>query len=77
MRAEALGKACECYKQSTSRKPRRPSYWMSIAIVYYMINQPSASLDSLARAIKLNPFIWQSWYNLAILVSSDSLQSLF
>lgn len=67
----AIRKMIEYYQQSVYRNNRVPSYWLSIAIVYYMIDQPHDSLDALSRAFRLNTSIWESYYNLGVLVSSD------
>lgn len=36
-----------------------------------MIDQPRDSLEALFKAIRLNPSMWESYYNLGVLVSSD------
>lgn len=71
MRTRAMRKTLNCYQQSVYRNNRAPYYWLSIAIVYYMIDQPRDSLEALSRAIRLNPSMWESYYNLGVLVSSN------
>lgn len=43
--------------------------WNSLGILYYHARQHSSSLEALSRAIRLNPFTPEPWYNLFILVS--------
>lgn len=69
MSAIAMRKAHEYYQRSIHRNGRSPSCWLSIARFFYMMGQPRDSLDNLARAMRLNPFRWEFWYNLGVLVS--------
>lgn len=61
-------KAYEDFRQVVFRKPRSPQVWISIAILYYHINQFRDSIDALGRALRLNLNIELSWYNLGVLV---------
>lgn len=77
MRIKTMRKVHDYYQQSVYRNGRVPSYWLSIAVMYYIFGQPRDSLDNLTRAIKLNPFLWESWYNIGVLVSSDVLRAQY
>lgn len=69
------GIAYECYQQSVYWNSRIPSYWVSIAVMYYVNEQARDSLECLSRAIRLTPFQWETWYNLGVLVSFDAHRS--
>lgn len=71
MSVTAWPKMYEYYQQSVLRNPRSPSYWLSIGAMFYMASQPRDSFDGVARSINLNPFLWESWYNVGVLVSLD------
>ncbi|KAG8162951.1 hypothetical protein KVR01_007429 [Diaporthe batatas] len=59
------------YKKAVETRRLVSSYWLSIAVLYYVVKQYRDSLDSLSRAARLNPMAWEVWYNLGVLVSSD------
>ncbi len=50
------------------RDGRNPTFWCSIGVLYYQINQYRDALDAYSRAIRLNPFISEVWYDLGTLV---------
>lgn len=64
------------YLQSVYRNGRVPSCWLSIGVMYYIVDQPRDSIDGLSRAIRLNPILWEAWYNIGVLVSFDVLRPL-
>ncbi|RKK15908.1 hypothetical protein BFJ70_g3145 [Fusarium oxysporum] len=51
-------------------KPRCPSFWITLGILYFNIGQNNDSLDALTRAVELNAHIWEPWYNLGVLYDS-------
>lgn len=66
---QALGKAHHAYQQAVYCHGRMPFCWISIGKWYYNMGQNRDSLDALATSVRLNPYVWESWYNLGILVS--------
>ena len=61
-------KAYEAYQQAVYRDGRNPTFWCSIGVLYYQINQYRDALDAYSRAIRLNPNISEVWYDLGTLV---------
>lgn len=68
-------KAYEAYQQAVYRDGRNPTFWCSIGVLYYQINQYRDALDAYSRAIRLNPYISEVWYDLGTLVSHLPLLS--
>lgn len=66
-------KAYEAYQQAVYRDGRNPTFWCSIGVLYYQINQYRDALDAYSRAIRLNPYISEVWYDLGTLVSRNSV----
>jgi tetratricopeptide (TPR) repeat protein len=78
MAQQKFPKAYEAYQQAVYRDGRNPTFWCSIGVLYYQINQYRDALDAYSRAIRLNPYISEVWYDLGTLVSRnlvDLLQS--
>src|ERR1700761_3658061 len=73
MAQQKFPKAYEAYQQAVYRDGRNPTFWCSIGVLYYQINQYRDALDAYSRAIRLNPFISEVWYDLGTLVSSASV----
>lgn len=71
---ERYNKAYEAYQQAVYRDGRNPTFWCSIGVLYYQINQYRDALDAYSRAIRLNPFISEVWYNLGSLYESCNNQ---
>lgn len=67
-------KAYEAYQQAVYRDGRNPTFWCSIGVLYYQINQYRDALDAYSRAIRLNPYISEVWYDLGTLVSLTSTE---
>jgi cytochrome c-type biogenesis protein CcmH/NrfG len=65
--------AYEAYQQAVYRDGRNPTFWCSIGVLYYQINQYRDALDAYSRAIRLNPNISEVWYDLGTLVRCQSL----
>jgi tetratricopeptide (TPR) repeat protein len=73
MSQQKYPKAYEAYQQAVYRDGRNPTFWCSIGVLYYQINQYRDALDAYSRAIRLNPYISEVWYDLGTLVSHFSL----
>ena len=71
MSQQKYPKAYEAYQQAVYRDGRNPTFWCSIGVLYYQINQYRDALDAYSRAIRLNPNISEVWYDLGTLVSSS------
>lgn len=71
MSQQKYPKAYEAYQQAVYRDGRNPTFWCSIGVLYYQINQYRDALDAYSRAIRLNPFISEVWYDLGTLVSAS------
>ncbi|RKO86105.1 hypothetical protein BDK51DRAFT_25786, partial [Blyttiomyces helicus] len=56
------------------RDGRNPTFWCSIGVLYYQINQYRDALDAYSRAIRLNPYISEVWYDLGTLYESCNNQ---
>lgn len=76
MSQQKYPKAYEAYQQAVYRDGRNPTFWCSIGVLYYQINQYRDALDAYSRAIRLNPYISEVWYDLGTLVSSILLRKL-
>lgn len=73
MAQQKFPKAYEAYQQAVYRDGRNPTFWCSIGVLYYQINQYRDALDAYSRAIRLNPYISEVWYDLGTLVRCLSL----
>lgn len=62
--------AYDAYQQAVFRDGRNPTFWCSIGVLYYQINQYKDALDAYSRAIRLNPFLSEVWYDLGTLYES-------
>jgi cytochrome c-type biogenesis protein CcmH/NrfG len=72
MAQQKFPKAYEAYQQAVYRDGRNPTFWCSIGVLYYQINQYRDALDAYSRAIRLNPYISEVWYDLGTLVRYPS-----
>lgn len=75
MSQQKYPKAYEAYQQAVYRDGKNPTFWCSIGVLYYQINQYRDALDAYSRAIRLNPYISEVWYDLGTLVSCHSATS--
>ena len=73
MAQQKFPKAYEAYQQAVYRDGRNPTFWCSIGVLYYQINQYRDALDAYSRAIRLNPYISEVWYDLGTLVCRNVL----
>lgn len=51
-----------------------PTFWCSIGVLYFQINQFRDTLDAYSRAIHINPYISQVWFDLGSLYESGNNQ---
>jgi tetratricopeptide (TPR) repeat protein len=72
MSQQKYPKAYEAYQQAVYRDGKNPTFWCSIGVLYYQINQYRDALDAYSRAIRLNPYISEVWYDLGTLVCFQS-----
>lgn len=70
-------RAYEALQAAIYLEPRCPSFWISTANLYFLVNQYRDSLDALTRAVKLHPFLYEPWYNIGVLVCYASFDSSF
>lgn len=77
MSQQKYPKAYEAYQQAVYRDGRNPTFWCSIGVLYYQINQYRDALDAYSRAIRLNPYISEVWYDLGTLVRLLSILRIF
>ena len=78
-----LGRACirlgdyreayEALQQAAWHEGRCPSVWNTIGVLYFQTGQYLDSLDALARAVHLSPWLFEPWYNLGVLVGLPML----
>lgn len=74
MAGQRYNKAYEAYQQAVYRDGSNPTFWCSIGVLYYQINQYRDALDAYSRAIRLNPYISEVWFNLGSLYESCNNQ---
>lgn len=74
MAEQDYNRAYEAYQQAVYRDARNPTFWCSIGVLYYQINQYRDALDAYSRAIRLNPNISEVWYDLGTLYESCNNQ---
>lgn len=75
MQQQKYPRAYEAYQQAVYRDGRNPTFWCSIGVLYYQINQYRDALDAYSRAIRLNPNISEVWYDLGTLYESCNNQT--
>ncbi|KAG8685200.1 Lysine-specific demethylase 6A [Ceratobasidium sp. 423] len=66
--------AYESYQQAVYCDGRNPTFWCSIGVLYYNINQFRNALDAYSRAIRINPYISGVWFDLGSLYESCNNQ---
>jgi tetratricopeptide (TPR) repeat protein len=69
MLLENYKKSHECFQATVYIQLGSPSFWISIGVLFFKTNQYRDSLDVFARAIRLNEYVYEAWYNLGVLVS--------
>ena len=74
MQTPDYSKAYEAYQQAVYRDSRNSNFWCSIGVLYWEINQFRDALDAYTRAIRLNPYIPEIWFNLGTLYEACNNQ---
>ncbi|TDL13750.1 hypothetical protein BD410DRAFT_365540 [Rickenella mellea] len=64
MAGQKYNEAYEAYQQAVYRDGRNPTFWCSIGVLYFQINQYHDALDACSRAIRINPYISDVWFDL-------------
>lgn len=75
----SLGNHVDAYnalQQAVYRDSTISAFWNTIAILYRDVNQIPDALDSIKRAIQVNPLRFEYWYNQGVLVSKLELLCL-
>ena len=70
MELDKVTQAYNAYQSAVYIDGRCPTFWLSVGLLYYHINQYRDCLDAFSRAIRLNPYVPLVWRNLGVLVSS-------
>ena len=63
MAQQKYNEAYNAYQQAVYRDGRNPTFWCSIGVLYYQINQYPDALDAYGRAIRINPYLSEVWYD--------------
>ncbi|KAJ7933681.1 hypothetical protein B0H13DRAFT_2306511 [Mycena leptocephala] len=66
--------AYEAYQQAVYRNSWNPTFWCSIGVLYFQINQYRDALDAYSCAIRINPYILEVWFDLVSLYESCNNQ---
>ncbi|KAG2159904.1 uncharacterized protein EDB93DRAFT_1099332 [Suillus bovinus] len=61
-------------QQAVYHDGRNPTLWCSIGVLYFQINQFRDALDAYSRAIHINPYISEVWFDLGSLHESCNNQ---
>lgn len=67
MAQQKYNEAYDAYQQAVYRDSNNPTFWCSIGVLYFQINQHRDALDAYTRAIRINPYISELWYDLGTL----------
>src|ERR1700694_4892656 len=74
MAGQKYNKTYKAYQQAVYSHGRNPTFWCSIGILYFQISQYRDALDACSRAIRINPYISEVWFNLGSLYESCNNQ---
>ncbi|KAH9965579.1 hypothetical protein BJV74DRAFT_890217 [Russula compacta] len=74
MASQKYNKAYEAYQQAVYHDSRNPTFWCSIRVLYFQINQFCDTLDAYSWAICINPYISEVWFDLGSLYESCNNQ---
>jgi len=66
---------CTKLINNPSRNDRNPTFWNSIGVLYFQINQFHDALDAYLRAIRINPYISEVWFDIGRLYKSWNTRS--
>lgn len=75
MAGQKYNKAYEAYRRAAYRDGRNPTLWHCIGILCFQINQYCDALDAYSRAIHINPYISEVWFNLGSVYESCNNQT--
>ena len=67
---DILNEAYHCYQLTVYLEGRCSTVWMSIAVLYYKVQQYRDSIDALSRAFRLDLHQPLLWRNLGVVVSN-------
>ena len=67
-------KANEPYQQAVNQDGHNPTFWCSIGVLYFQISQYRNALDAYSRAICINLYISEVWFDLESLYESCNNQ---
>jgi tetratricopeptide (TPR) repeat protein len=70
MALQKYSDAYNAYQQAVYRDGRNATFWCSIGVLYYQINQFTDALDAYGRSLRLNPYIPEVWFDLGTLYES-------
>ncbi|EUC54036.1 transcriptional corepressor Cyc8, putative [Rhizoctonia solani AG-3 Rhs1AP] len=74
MAGQKYQKEYESYQQAVYCNGRNPAFWRSIDVLYYNINQFRDILDAYSRAIRIDPYASEVWFDLGSLYESCNNQ---
>ncbi|KAJ7907032.1 hypothetical protein B0H13DRAFT_1879973 [Mycena leptocephala] len=69
-----IGHVYEQQKDAVYRDGQNPTFWCSICVLYFQINQYRDALDAYSRAIRINPYLSEVWFDLGSLYESCNNQ---
>ena len=76
MAGQKYNKAYEAYQQAVYRDGQNPTFWCCIGVLYFQINQFHDALNAYSRAIRINLYISEAWFDLGSLYESCNNQIL-
>ena len=74
MAGQKYNKAYKVYQQAIYRDGRNPTFWHSIGVLYFQINQFRDALAAYSRAIHISLYIFEVWFDLSSLYESCNNQ---
>ncbi|KAH7909345.1 hypothetical protein BJ138DRAFT_1011024, partial [Hygrophoropsis aurantiaca] len=74
MAGQKYNNAYEAYQQAVYRDGRNQTFWCSISVLYFQINQFHDALNPYSRAIRINPNVPEVWFDLGSLYKSCNNQ---
>ncbi|KAH8792958.1 hypothetical protein DL96DRAFT_1743111 [Flagelloscypha sp. PMI_526] len=74
MVGQKYNKVYEAYQQAVYHDGQNLTFWCSIGVLYFQINQFRDALDAYSHAIRINPYISEVWFDLGSLYESCNSQ---
>ena len=74
MADQKYNKAYEAYQQAVYHDGRNPTFWCSIGVLYFQINQCRDTLDAYSGVIGINPYTSEVRFDLGSLYESRNNQ---